>query len=80
MPSPRDITGDLARLHKRPLAGRPATPRPAKPRTPRSGRRAPLPGLRTMAFDPVLWLAVGLLTAVLACQFILMLGSVLGWW
>ena len=60
MVSPRDLTGDLVKLRK-PLAAPP----------PEKAPHAPLP-LRTLAFDPVLWLAAMAVGGTLVFQLALL--------
>jgi hypothetical protein len=57
MPSPKDITGDLSRMHRKPLNKRGMEPD-------QSGRIA----FRKMAFDPLLWLTLLLLAVTISCQ------------
>jgi hypothetical protein len=60
MPTPKDITNDLSRLHRKPL-----------PRAPIKAQEPAFPGMRKMAFDPILWLTLALLAGTLISQLIL---------
>ena len=61
MPSPRDLTGDLARHPRKRLEAAEVRPRTL---------RAPL---RPLAFDPLLWLTGLIFLGAIATQFALML-------